>query len=127
MQITVSGKQVELSDALRERVSHELTGIAGKYFGHAQDARVTFTKSRLGFSCDIDLHARRGLTLRGEAEAAGVGGGTIRLFPDFSPKPTPETAMAWETRGAAPLVMTGMALATARQAVEYQAKGWRVA
>jgi ribosomal subunit interface protein len=68
MQITVSGKQVELSDALRERVSNELTGITGKYFEHAQDARVTFERSRLGFVCDIDLHAGRGLTLRGEAE-----------------------------------------------------------
>ena len=68
MDITVSGKQVELSDALRERVSHELSGITGKYFEHAQDARVTFAKSRLGFSCDINLHAGRGLTLRGEAE-----------------------------------------------------------
>ena len=70
MQITVSGKQVELSDALRERVSHELTGITGKYFEHAQDARVSFARSRLGFTCDIDLHAGRGLTLRGEAEGA---------------------------------------------------------
>src|ERR1700704_3129020 len=70
MQITVSGKQVDLSDALRERVSRELTGITGKYFEHAQDARITFARSRLGFTCDIDLHACRGLTLRGEAEGA---------------------------------------------------------
>ena len=69
MHITVSGKQIDLSDALRERVSHELTGITGKYFEHAQDARVTFAKSRQGFHCDINLHAGRGLTLRGEAEA----------------------------------------------------------
>lgn len=69
MQITVSGKQVELSDALRERVSTELSDITGKYFEHAQEARVTFGRSRLGFSCGIDLHAGRGLTLRGEAEA----------------------------------------------------------
>jgi ribosomal subunit interface protein len=68
MQIIVSGKQVDLSDALRERVTEELTGITGKYFEHAQEARVTFAKSRLGFVCDIDLHAGRGLTLRGEAE-----------------------------------------------------------
>jgi ribosomal subunit interface protein len=70
MQITVSGKQMELSDALRERVSHELTGIIGKYFEHAQDARITFARSRIGFVCDINLHAGRGLTLRGEAEGA---------------------------------------------------------
>ena len=70
MQITVSGKQVELSDALRERVSHELASVTGKYFEHAQEARVTFARSRLGFICDINLHAGRGLTLRGEAEGA---------------------------------------------------------
>ena len=69
MQITVSGKQVELSDALRDRVSTELTGITGKYFEHALDARITFAKSRLGFTCDINLHAGRGLVLRGEAES----------------------------------------------------------
>ena len=70
MQITVSGKQVELSDALRARVSDELSGITGKYFEHAQEARVTFARSRAMFVCDINLHAARGLTLRGEAEAA---------------------------------------------------------
>ena len=70
MQITVSGKQVELSDALQQRVTDELTGITGKYFEHAQNAHITFSRSRLGFLCDINLHAGRGLTLRGEAEAA---------------------------------------------------------
>jgi ribosomal subunit interface protein len=70
MQITVSGKQVELSDALRERVSQELTGITGKYFERAQEARITFARSRSAFVCDINLHAGRGLTLRGEAEGA---------------------------------------------------------
>lgn len=70
MQITVSGKQVDLSDALRDRVSQELTVITGKYFEHAQDARITFARSRLGFTCDINLHAGRGLTMRGEAEDA---------------------------------------------------------
>ena len=68
MQITVSGKQVDLSDALQQRVTQELTGITGKYFEHAQEARITFARTRLGFICDINLHAGRGLTLRGEAE-----------------------------------------------------------
>ena len=69
MEITVSGKQVDLSDALRERVSHNLSGMTGKYFEHAQDAKITFARSRLGFTCDINLHAGRGLILRGEAES----------------------------------------------------------
>ncbi len=70
MQITVSGKQVDLSDALRTRVSDHLVVIAGKYFDHALDAQVTFSRARSFFTCDINLHAGRGLRLRGEGEAA---------------------------------------------------------
>jgi ribosomal subunit interface protein len=70
MQITVSGKQVELSDALRARVAEHLDLIAGKYFDHALEAQVTFSRARSFFTCDINVHAGRGLTLRGEGEAA---------------------------------------------------------
>ena len=70
MQITVSGKQVELSDALRDRVAQQLDVIAAKYFDHALEAQVTFSRARSFFTCDINVHAGRGLTLRGEGEAA---------------------------------------------------------
>ena len=70
MQITVSGKQVDLSDALRTRVADGLDTIAGKYFDHALEANVTFSRARSFFTCDINVHAGRGLTLRGEGEAA---------------------------------------------------------
>ncbi len=70
MQITVSGKQVELSDALRTRVSEHLDLIAGKYFDQAMEASVTFSRARSFFTCDINVHAGRGLTVRGEGEAA---------------------------------------------------------
>jgi len=70
MQITISGKQVELSDALRARVDQHLEIIAGKYFDRALEAQVTFSRARSFFTCDINLHVGRGLTLRGEGEAA---------------------------------------------------------
>ena len=70
MQITVSGKQVDLSDALRTRVQGSLNQIAGKYFDHALEANVTFSRARSFFTCDINVHAGRGLVLRGEGEAA---------------------------------------------------------
>ncbi|HVC59563.1 MAG TPA: ribosome-associated translation inhibitor RaiA [Acetobacteraceae bacterium] len=69
MQITVSGKQLDLSDALCVRVSAHLENIATKYFGQAQEANVTFSRARSFFTCDINLHAGRGLRLRGEGEA----------------------------------------------------------
>ena len=70
MQITVSGKQVDLSDALRTRVADGLDTITGKYFDGALEANVTFSRARSFFTCDINVHAGRGLTLRGEGEAA---------------------------------------------------------
>ncbi|PPQ31699.1 ribosome hibernation-promoting factor, HPF/YfiA family [Rhodopila globiformis] len=70
MHITVSGKQVELSDALQTRVSTQLETIANKYFDHALEAHVTFSRARSFFTCDINVHAGRGLSLRGEGEAA---------------------------------------------------------
>ncbi len=70
MQITVSGKQVELSEALKVRVNDALKTITGKYFDHAQEANITFSRARSFFTCDINIHAARGLVLRGEGEAA---------------------------------------------------------
>jgi ribosomal subunit interface protein len=70
MQITISGKQVDLSDALRTRVSSQLETIAGKYFDRALEAQVTFSRARSFFTCDINMHAGKGLQLRGEGEAA---------------------------------------------------------
>jgi len=69
MQINVSGKQVDLSDSLRTRVASSLDVIAAKYFDHALEAHVTFGRARSFFTCDINVHAGRGLTLRGEGEA----------------------------------------------------------
>ncbi len=69
MQINVSGKQVDLSDSLRTRVASSLDGIAAKYFDQAMEAHVTFGRARSFFTCDINVHAGRGLTLRGEGEA----------------------------------------------------------
>ncbi|MGE4481709.1 ribosome hibernation-promoting factor, HPF/YfiA family [Acidocella sp.] len=70
MQLTVSGKQVDLSDALRVHVDKQLGTITAKYFDQALEAKVTFSRARSFFTCDINLHAGRGITVRGEGEAA---------------------------------------------------------
>jgi ribosomal subunit interface protein len=69
MQLTVSGKQVEMSDALRAHVSKVLENITQKYFDQALEANVTFSKARSFFTCDINLHAGRNIVVRGEGEA----------------------------------------------------------
>ena len=70
MQLTVSGKQIDLSDALRVHVEQHLDVITNKYFDHALEALVTFGKARSFFTCGIQMHAGRGITVRGEGEAA---------------------------------------------------------
>ena len=74
MQINVAGKQIDLSDALRTRVTAHLDVIAEKYFDDALEANVTFGRARSFFTCDINVRAARGLLLRGEGEAADAHG-----------------------------------------------------
>jgi T5SS/PEP-CTERM-associated repeat protein len=50
----------------------------------------------------------------GDRADFGRDSGAMRLFPDFGARLAPNTAMIWETRAAAPLVMTGPALEAAR-------------
>jgi hypothetical protein len=43
-----------------------------------------------------------------------AGEDVVRLIPDFAARLAPESATLWETRGAAPLIMTGDALEAVR-------------
>ncbi|MCQ4158868.1 ribosome-associated translation inhibitor RaiA [Roseomonas sp. GC11] len=70
MHIVVAGKQVETGEALKVHVAEGLKTVTKKYFDHALEAYVTFSKSRSFFGCTIDIHAGRGLSLRGEGEGA---------------------------------------------------------
>ncbi|WP_439576529.1 ribosome hibernation-promoting factor, HPF/YfiA family [Elioraea sp.] len=69
MQITVSGKQVDVGEALKTYVAEQLGTIAGKYFDYALETQVVFSKARAFFMCDITMHAARNIVLRGEGEA----------------------------------------------------------
>ena len=72
MHITVAGKQVETGEALKTHVRDGLNTISRKYFDHAVEANVTFSRDAKGhaFLCDINLKAGRNLFLRGEGEGA---------------------------------------------------------
>ncbi|MFT8587007.1 ribosome hibernation-promoting factor, HPF/YfiA family [Acetobacter papayae] len=70
MHIQVSGKQVDLSSALKHRVNAHLGTLAERYFDKGLEAQVTFSRARSFFTCDINVRAGRGLILRGEGEAS---------------------------------------------------------
>lgn len=69
MNLSVSGKQIDVGDALRQHVQTALEEAVGKYFDAAIDGAVTFSRENYLFCCDIQVHARRGIFMQAEAEA----------------------------------------------------------
>ncbi len=74
MQIRLAGRQIDLPDSLRARVTLHLDTIAETYFDRALEASVTFGRARSFFTCDISVQAAQGLLVRGEGEAADAPG-----------------------------------------------------
>ncbi|MBP6546636.1 MAG: ribosomal subunit interface protein, partial [Phenylobacterium sp.] len=55
MQVLVSGKHVAVGEALRERVTHEITGSIGKYFDRGGAADVVVSREGHSFRVDCAL------------------------------------------------------------------------
>jgi ribosome hibernation promoting factor len=70
MHITITGKQIDVGDALRSHAQAALEGIAEKYFGNALEAHVVFSREAHLIQCDLQVHVGRGILVRSEAEAS---------------------------------------------------------
>lgn len=70
MQVTVTGKQIDVGDALRAHVDERLKDLVSKYFDRALDAAVVFTREakRRQVRADLSVHVRRGMLMQGHAE-----------------------------------------------------------
>lgn len=69
MDIIVKGKQMDVGDALRTYVDENLATTVSKYFDRALDATVVFSREAHNFRADISVHAGRGVTMQGRADA----------------------------------------------------------
>ncbi len=69
MQVTVTGKQMDVGKSLRGHAEAATAAIADKYFGKAIEAHVVFCRERHLFLSDILLHAGRGLSVQCHGEA----------------------------------------------------------
>lgn len=70
MEMTVQGKQIDIGDALREHVTDKLTDIDQKYFNHATDATVTFSREGHGnalFKVHISVRVGKNIMVITEA------------------------------------------------------------
>jgi ribosomal subunit interface protein len=70
MQIKITGKNLDIGDALRTHIEDKLQQFRQKYFEGTVHGQVCVMKSRSGFHTDCGLHLATGLTLQAEADAA---------------------------------------------------------
>lgn len=71
MEMIVQGKQMDVGDALKEHVEGKISDIDQKYFQHATDATVTFTKEGHGaglFKVHISFHVGKNIQVVTEAQ-----------------------------------------------------------
>lgn len=79
MQIQVSGKHVDVGEALGSRISQELEDGIGKYFERgAQDAEVVVSKDGYGFKVDCWVRLASGEAI----VTSGAGGDAHAAFSD---------------------------------------------
>ncbi len=69
MQLTVTGKQIDVGDALRRHVEASLTAILGKYFGTAIEAHVVASREAHLSRVEVSVHIGRGIVVNAHAAA----------------------------------------------------------
>jgi len=69
MQLTISGRQVDINDSLRAHIEDRLTAGVKKYFDRAIEAQVQFTRARHVCRSDISVHAGSGISVQSQGEA----------------------------------------------------------
>lgn len=72
MRIQVSGKQIDVGDALRSHVEERLAEVIGKYFDRPVEAIVMFSRDGHEFVADASVHLPTGLSVQAKARAAEV-------------------------------------------------------
>ena len=70
MQLSITGKQLDVGDALRTHIEQALQAAVAKYFENASDSHVTMSKDGHGFRADITVHAGKRVVIQGHAIGA---------------------------------------------------------
>jgi len=69
MQLTVTGKQLGVGEALRSHVEVSLGALLGKYFGSAIEAHAVFAREAHLIRADVSVHIGRGIMVKSGASA----------------------------------------------------------
>lgn len=69
MQLSVTGKQIDVGDALRGHIATSLDAAVSKYFDKAIEGSVVIARGARQVRADISVHVGRNIQLQGHAEA----------------------------------------------------------
>jgi len=70
MSLIISGKHMDVGDALTNRIEDRINDAVEKYFGHGFSGKVTIEKQGSFFTTDCLLHLDSGVTLQASAREA---------------------------------------------------------
>lgn len=72
MQYQITGKQIDIGEALQTHVRDNLDEVMSKYAGRPTDASVVFSKSGHEHVCEATVHLSTGLTAQAKAHAHDI-------------------------------------------------------
>jgi ribosomal subunit interface protein len=72
MRYQISGKQIDIGEALKAHVTSEMGEAIGKYAGRPTDVQVVFSKTGHEFVCEATVHLSTGLTAAAKGEATEI-------------------------------------------------------
>jgi ribosomal subunit interface protein len=72
MRIQVSGKHIDVGDALRTHCEQSVNESVGKYFDRPVEALVTFSKEAHEFVSDLSVHLPTGLNVQAKSRASEI-------------------------------------------------------
>ncbi len=70
MSLRISGKNMDIGDALRHRIEDRIDEAVSKYFDGGYTGHVTVEKSGSGFDCDCIVHLDTGIILQAKGKMA---------------------------------------------------------
>lgn len=72
MRYQVSGKQIDIGEALQTHVQTETETVIEKYPGRPTEAVVTFSRNAHEYACDTVVHLSTGLTVQAHGRATEI-------------------------------------------------------
>ncbi len=72
MRYQISGKQIDIGEALQNHVKAELGSVVAKYAERPTDANVTFSRNAYEYVCETVVHLSTGLTAQARAHGTEI-------------------------------------------------------